>query len=136
VNAGRNLSGGGAVGLGGSTTVDYSPGELGLPNHHIEYAGGLTDEEIARFTVPAGRKLQVFQLDLRLKGGGSDSNLSIEVFDSSASSSVASTTAGTLNTGSPIGESGDGATVLVCLSTGSSGPYTLNSSGIINVTDV
>lgn len=136
VTAGQNLSGGGSVGLGGSTTVDYAPGELGLPTHHVEYEGGLTDEEIARLQIPSGRQLEVYQLDVELKGGGSDTSVVLDIYDATNSTEIASTSAGTLTSGSPLGTSGDGATVLARLETGSSGPYTITTSGVVNIGDI
>jgi len=111
-----------------------SLGGLGLPTHHIEYAGGLADEELARVQLEAGEQLAVYALGLELKGGGSDTNLTLDLYDADAGSVLASTTAGSLATGSPIGTSGSGATILIRLSTGSSGPHTLCGSGKINIT--
>jgi len=147
VLSGTGLTNGGTVSLGGSTTLDIaaggvgrpeldpvSLGGLGLPNHHIQYAGGLADEEITRFRLPAGEALEVYGLDLEAKGGGSDTSLELDIYDADAGAVLASTTAGTRASGSPLGTSGSGATILVRLSTGSSGPYTLAASGQLNIT--
>lgn len=97
-------------------------GLLGLPTHYIGYASDLSNEEISRFTLDAGDVLEVWALELQVKGGGSDSNVSLSIYDESAGAEVASIQAGSRNAAdtSPIGTSTAGATVTVRLSTGSS----------------
>lgn len=102
--------------------VRQGRGLLGLPTHHINYASGLSDEEVARFTLEAGEQLELWRLELSLKGGGTDANVSIEVFDATNTTSLGSVTAGSRSEGgsSPLGTSGAGATVTVRMSTGGS----------------
>jgi len=106
-------SGGGGIDLSGGT------GLIGLPTHHVNYESGLTDQEIARLTLGSGERLEVWRLDLQLRGGGSDANVSIDIYDVDAGGVIASTTAGSRVEGgtAPIGTSLQGSAVLVRVTT-------------------
>lgn len=114
--------------------ITQGHGFLGLPNHHVSYESGLSNEEISRFTLTSGDVLQVWRLEAALKGGGSDSNVSVNIYDETNASQLASADAGSLVEGAstPIGTSGAGATITVRLSTGSSS-VNLTNTGIVTV---
>lgn len=104
-----------------SLTIRQGRGILGTPIHHISYESGLADEEIARVSLAADEVLEVWRLDARLKGGGSNADVTFDVYDVTNSTVLASATAGSSTTGgtSPIGSSSPGSTVLVRVTTGS-----------------
>lgn len=101
--------------------ITQGRGILGLPNHHINYGKNLTNEEIARFSLSTADKLEVWRLEASLKGGGTNSNVTIDVYDSSDGRVLASVTGGGKKEGGsdPLGVSSAGATILVRVSTGS-----------------
>lgn len=107
-----------------AASVRQGRGMIGLPNHHVNYESGLSNEEINRFSVGDNNKLQVWMLEAQLKGGGTDNNVSVEVYDASDSTSLASVTAGGRKKGGedPLGTSTPGATILVRISTGGVSP--------------
>jgi hypothetical protein len=107
---------------GQALSITQGRGLLGLPNHHVNYASGLSNEEIARFTLPSGDSLEVWMLEAQLKGGGTNSNVTLDVYDAAAGTSLASVSGGARTSGgsSPLGTSSTGATITVRLSTGSS----------------
>lgn len=100
--------------------------EVPVSINHTKWADGLLDEEIIRYDLETGEVLEVHRLDLQLKGGGSlttPSNFTIEVYDVTNATVVASDSAdGTVSTGNPLGSSGSGATCIVRM-TNSSGSY-------------
>lgn len=112
---------------GNADTVDnYDAGSLtnksqigGFPTHHINYASGLSNEEIIRWTVGSGESVEVYDLAPALKGGGTNSNVTVEVVDAGASTVLASTTAGSRVSGSPLGTSNAGNDVILRITTGS-----------------
>jgi len=115
-------------------TITQGHGFLGLPNHHVNYESGLNNEEISRFSLAAGDVLEVWRLEAQLKTGGTNSNVTLGVYDVTNSTSLGSVTAGSRSDGgsSPLGTSGAGATILVRLSTGSSA-VNLCNTGITSV---
>jgi len=139
VSAKDGVAGGGTVPLGGTVDVSIQPADfagrfisedgsdnlqanlgLGLPNHHVNYAGGLSDEELSRFTLPSGQMLELWRLETALKGGGTNSNVSLDVYDETDQSILGSVEGGERKQGtsSPLGKSVAGATILIRLSTG------------------
>lgn len=98
-------------------------GLLGLPNHHIHYGKNLSTEEVSRFTLADDDKLEVWRLEAALKGGGSNADVTVDVYDATTGEVLAAVSGGEKREGgdTPLGVSGGGATVLVRVSTGSSG---------------
>lgn len=78
---------------------------------------GLSNEEIFRWVLQAGETLTVSRVELPIKGGGTNANVSIDVYDSTTARVLASTTAGAINA-TPL-TSGAGSTVLLRLSNAS-----------------
>jgi len=105
------------VGSGGGLAGDL----LGDWGHHTQYADALSNEEISRITLPAGESLEVHRLEAALKGGGTDSNVVVELFDQTNTTLLASVTGGSQTAGDPIATSGTGATIVIRVSTPSSG---------------
>ncbi len=118
----------------GEISVTSGHGLLDLPNHHINYGSGLSNEEIARFSLASGDVLELWRLESQLKGGGTNSNVTLDVYDATNGTVLGSVTAGNRSEGgsSPLGTSGAGATILVRLSTGSSS-VDLCNSGLTSV---
>lgn len=123
-------------GTGGGLDLTDGNGPIGLPNHHINYASGLTNTEVARFTLAAGEQLEVWRLEAALQGGGTDSNVSVNIYDASDSTVLQSVTAGSRVEGAsgPLATSTTGATILVRVSTGSAA-VDLCATGITNVVE-
>lgn len=107
----------------GTVTVDAQTSAADtlnpFPNHHSKYEGSLTNEEIHRMTLPTGVAMEIHELNPQLKGGGTDANVTVDVYDATNATVLASTTAGTPTRGSPISTSATEATVLLRISTGS-----------------
>lgn len=82
----------------------------GLPAHlsltHASWESGLADEEVDRIALAAGETLRVERLAAELKGGGTNANFTLEVYDATNLVSVASTTAGTVDSGTYTSNSG------------------------------
>jgi hypothetical protein len=94
-------------------------GVLGLPSHHINYASGLSNEEITRITVESDEAVKVHALAPAVKGGGTNSNVTVDVYEPATSTTLASTTVGSKVSGSPLGSSSAGNDVIVRITTGS-----------------
>lgn len=108
-------------------------GFLGLPNHHVNYADGLSNEEISRFTLDAGQVLEVWRLEAKLKGGGTNGSLTVDVYDETNATVLASTTDKVTGDTSPIGTSGDGATIIVRVSNSTGAAQDVCITGIKSV---
>lgn len=112
-------------------------GFIDLTGHHTNYGAGLANEEIARYKLASGEKLQVWRLGCQLKGGGANSNVVLDVYDVTNNKQLASVTGGTLDVPSssePLGETDPGASdVLLRLSTGGT-DVDITLQGILNIT--
>jgi len=113
VNLGSGLEGDGNDNIKTSEKGNMSEG-------HTEWADGLTDEEIFRIPLQSGETLHVERLGFYQKGGGSSADASIEVYDLTASSSIASQTLG--GETKDAGSSGTGNTVIVRMDQATGGP--------------
>jgi len=113
----------GPVGIvsGGKPIRNEGRGLLGLPTHYVGYPSGLSNEEVARFTLGSDEVLQVWILELQVKGGGSDADVRLAIRDESDGSELASVEAGSRadSEASPLGTSKAGASITIRLSTGS-----------------
>lgn len=78
---------------------------------HTEWGANVSNEEVHRINLQSGEALTVQRVDTQLKGGGTDSNLSFDVYDNSAGNILMSSSAGSPTTGSAT--SSDGAVVLI-----------------------
>lgn len=105
-----------------SARITQGRGFLGLPVHHVEYEDGLADEEIARFSLEADSVLEVWSLEVKLKGGGTNVDFSVDIYDVTNASVIASTTDKAVGGADPVGESGPGATIIVRVSNATGGP--------------
>ncbi len=61
---------------------------------HGEILDGLSDDEFHRFQLQAGETFTLTRLELQLKGGGTNANVSVNVYDSTGASQMDSVTAG------------------------------------------
>lgn len=111
-------------------------GFLGLPNHHINYDTGLSNEEIARFTVDGGQKLELWRLETKIKGDGTNANISVDVYDASNATVLGSTSDKITGSTSPVGTSGDGATITVRVSNSTGSTQAICITGITSIVKV
>lgn len=118
---------------GPSLRVTGGNGLLGLPTHHINYDAGLSNAEIARFTLSEGESLEVWRLETVFKGGGTSSDFSVDIYDDSKGSVIASTTSKVGGDDSPVGKSTGGATILVRVSNGTGSAQDACLSGITSI---
>lgn len=80
---------------------------------HTAWATGLSNEEIGRIQLQTGETLYIKRVEIQIKGGGTSSSLSVNVYDSTNTTQIASQTAGGVNTTG--GNSGAAALVLIRL---------------------
>lgn len=80
---------------------------------HTAWATGLSNEEIGRIQLQTGETLYIKRVEIQIKGGGTSSSLSVNAYDSSNTTQIASQTAGGVNTTG--GNSGSAALVLIRL---------------------
>lgn len=98
-----------------------------VDNLHTAWGTGLSNEEVYRIDLEAGEILTVERVEMQLKGGGTQANHSVDIYDLTNTTVIASTTAGAVNTTG--GSSGTGAVVLVRV-TNSVGSDQVSSIGI------
>lgn len=80
---------------------------------HTAWATGLSNEEIGRIQLQTGETLYINRVEMQIKGGGTSASLSVNAYDSTNTTSIASQTAGGVNTTG--GNSGSAALVLIRL---------------------
>lgn len=80
---------------------------------HTAWANGLSNEEIGRIQLQTGETLYIKRVEIQIKGGGTSSSLSVNAYDSTNTTQIASQTAGGVNTTG--GNSGSAALVLIRL---------------------
>ena len=80
---------------------------------HTAWATGLSNEEIGRIQLQTGETLYIKRVEIQIKGGGTSSSLSVNAYDSTNTTQIASQTAGGVNTTG--GNSGSAALVLIRL---------------------
>jgi hypothetical protein len=99
---------------------------MGLP-HFGEYGSGLSDEQIGRIELGANDQLHVSRLSLHIKSGGSNANLGLDVTDATNGTVLETVDGGgKLQSGStPVAVSSIGVDIELQLTTGGSGPYTI-----------
>lgn len=92
-------------------------GVFPFPCHHTEYSSGLSQREIARVTLRSSEFLEVYRLETKFRGGGTDPDFSVELYDATNSEVLASTSDRTATSqsdgNSRLAASGSGATVLL-----------------------
>lgn len=98
------------IASGGESVVRYSPGI-------INFATGLSSEEIHRFVCEPGENFRLDRVELRSKGGGSSTSVGLDVYDATAASVIDSVDMGATSTAG--GTTADGNTVLVRFSNSS-----------------
>lgn len=96
---------------------------------HTQWATGT--DEIHRVELQAGETFQPARIEVEKKGGGVDSNLTVDFYDNDTSTVLSSADAGSPSEGGT--ESSDGATILVRLTnnTGGSTIATITANGAI-----
>lgn len=108
--AGDGLEDDGSDNLAVQERINYEPG-------HTEWEDALSDEEVKRIVPPSGTAVVIETLAFRQKGGGTDANVSVTLYDDGAASQLASVTLGSDDrTGYTAGS---GNTVLVRVSNSS-----------------
>ena len=80
---------------------------------HTAWATGLSNEEIGRIQLQTGETLYIKRVEMQIKGGGTSASLSVNAYDATNVASIASQTAGGVNTTG--GNSGSAALVLIRL---------------------
>jgi hypothetical protein len=90
----------------------YNPGM-------VQWASGLSNEEIGRIELNDGEELVVERIEFEQKGGGSSTNASVSVYDMTASTELGSQTLGGVS--KDVGRTGTGNTIIIRItqSTGS-----------------
>jgi len=106
-----------------NNNVDYATGEqISFSTGMTEWADGLSNEEINRVVLQSGESLVVERVEFRQKGGGTSSNASVRVRDTTAGTTYGSQTLG--GTTKDAGETATGNTVQVQLSNSTGGVIT------------
>lgn len=122
VNAESSLSvniSGNANTVGNRTEDEVVATPFVLPR--ARYEAGQSNVEVWRLNCQSGEQLEVRRVDLTLAGGGSSTNVSLDLYDVANNTSlVGDTNAGSVTKGSPIATSQAGATIIARL-TNSSG---------------
>lgn len=98
-----------------------------IDSFHTAWGDGLSNEEIYRLDLEPGEILKINKVEMQLKGGGTQANHSVDIYDLTNTTVIASTTAGSVNT--TAGSSGAGAVVLIRV-TNSVGSDQISSIGI------
>lgn len=88
-----------------------------------EFGAGISDAEIARYPLGANQSFELTELSVRLQGGGTDTNLSVDVIDASTGELLAGTS--DVVRGDPVGTSSEGSEIVVRAS--NSGSTILNA---------
>lgn len=83
------------------------------------WADGLSDEEIHRMQLQTDEILHVERIEFRKKGGGSDADVEVDVYDETAESEIGSQTLG--GTTKDAGSSGTGNLVTIRLTNDTGG---------------
>lgn len=120
----------GSLPITGATSTGSDTGAFSFVSQHTSYSNGLTDEEIYRTSLRSGDSLAISKVEVRPKGGGSDT-ASVDVYDATAGTVIASQQGGGV-TYDP-GASGGGNTVLFRVSnnTGSAVVWSITIQGRI-----
>ena len=135
-DAGDDIARIGDVQAAGGVDFTQGKGPMALPWHMTEYAQGLNNTEIGRMELESGKQLEVWRLETRFQGGGSNPDFTIDLYDSDTSSVLASTSNRSTGGSSPLGTSSEGATILLRITNNTSGSRTASISGIMNLTEV
>lgn len=114
------------------TETDHHGEPVTFETGHSSWGNGLSNEEIHRIELQAGEEFEVARLELQQKGGGSSSNMSIDVYDVDNTTEVGSADLGSVSKNP--GTSGSGATILIRIanSTGSAVKASVRVVGYIN----
>jgi len=118
VNTGDGLENDGSGNIRTEEKVTLSSGGM------TEFATGLSNEEVDRFVLQTGETAVLERLEVRGKGGGSSTSVSVRVQDVTAASTVASQDLG--GTTKDAGSSGTGNTLAVQLSNSSGNTQNLS----------
>lgn len=106
-----------------ATVTTYSKQAFAMPYFACE--DGLANEELYRWNLQSGEMLSIWRVELPMENGGASADVSIDVYDATTDTVLASVTAGGVASGDPIATSGDGSTVQIRIT---------NSSGaVVNV---
>lgn|GEM_PF-4323535 len=114
-------------------TVTHGRGFLSLPLHHVNYRDGLDEEEVARFSLAPSERLELWRLELKLKGGGTNPAVSVDVYDVTNDAVLGRTSDRATGGKSPVGTSGAGATIVVRVTNTSGAAQDVTISGITSV---
>jgi hypothetical protein len=116
-----------------AVSSQLTPGDkISFSTGMTEWADGLSNEEINRFVMQTGETLVVERIEFRQKGGGSDANASVRVYDSTAASSIGSQTLG--GTTKDSGSSGEANTVTIDISNSTGAAITASVTVVGRIT--
>lgn len=106
-------------------------GFLSRMGHHVNYGQTSTGpEEIARFTLDSNERLAVYRLEVQFKGGGTNSNFTVQVRDTGSGTVLARTSSRLIAGDEPLGESSPGATIALEYENETDAPRDVCISGI------
>ena len=94
---------------------------------------GLDEEEVARFSLDPSERLELWRLELKLKGGGTNPAVSVDVYDVTNDAVLGRTSDRATGGKSPVGTSGTGATIVVRVTNTSGAAQDVTISGITGV---
>lgn len=104
-NAVTNMS---SLQLNQHLVIEQGRGPINLPSMTTNYADGLSSAEVGRWEAQTGEQFEVWLLDVNFKGGGSNTNFTVEIKDEGAATTLASTSDLTAGGTTPLGTSGAG----------------------------
>lgn len=123
----------GSVTVGADTITDFTGNNLAVSNgilnatggsvghvQHFSFEADLSNEEIGRVVADTGESISLLRLGLGVKGGGTDANVTLDVYDEDGASVLASVTGGQVTTGSPIDTATTGSDVIIRISNSNS----------------
>lgn len=108
-------------------------GPMPMPWHTTEYADGLNNAEIGRVNLDTGHELEVWRLETRFRGGGTDPDFTVDVYDEDESAIIASTSSRQSGGDDPVGTSSEGATVLLRVTNDTASSQMASLTGILNI---
>jgi hypothetical protein len=119
------------------TLDNYQPDEIVANNFVLPataYSSGLTNVIVWRLNLQAGEQLEVRRVDVGLKGGGTDGNVALDLYDVTNNTNlVGDTTAGSVSVGKPIATSQSGATIVARLSNSSGAEQNVTATVKANI---
>lgn len=117
--ASHNYFAGGHGDLSGVNEQNHHGEPVNYETGHTGWGDGLSDVEIHRIDLQTGETFELERLEFQQQGGGSSSSASVDVYDASAASQIASVNLGSVAKDS--GTSGTGNTIIVRITNSTGG---------------